>query len=160
MRRPRSPWTWRRSNARVKALARAQSADVERRLDQEKVTVVHAAGRLDGPQTVVAERSGGADQRLDADVVLISTGAHPRVLPTATPDGERILTWEQVYDLMPTCRERLVVVGSGVTGAEFASAYNALGSRGRAGRPAATGCCPARTRMPPRCSRTSSPGAA
>ncbi|MEJ7690040.1 MAG: hypothetical protein WKF76_06195 [Nocardioidaceae bacterium] len=29
----------------------------------------------------------------------MATGAHPRVLDTAPPDGERILTWEQVYDL-------------------------------------------------------------
>jgi dihydrolipoamide dehydrogenase len=45
----------------------------------------------------------------------------------ARPDGERILTWEQVYDLteLPS---HLVVVGSGVTGAEFASAYLALGA--------------------------------
>ena len=42
------------------------------------------------------------------------------------PDGERILTWEQVYDLDER-PEHLVVVGSGVTGAEFAGAYNALG---------------------------------
>jgi dihydrolipoamide dehydrogenase len=44
------------------------------------------------------------------------------VLPGAEPDGERILDWRQVYDLeeMP---EHLVVVGSGVTGAEFASGY-------------------------------------
>jgi dihydrolipoamide dehydrogenase len=49
------------------------------------------------------------------------------VLPTAAPDGERILTWEQVYGLSEL-PERLVVVGSGVTGAEFASAYNALGA--------------------------------
>jgi dihydrolipoamide dehydrogenase len=48
------------------------------------------------------------------------------VLDTAQPDGERILTWEQVYDLdeMP---EHVIVVGSGVTGAEFASAYQSLG---------------------------------
>ena len=61
-----------------------------------------------------------------ADAILVATGAAPRTLPTAQPDGERILTWEQVYDLteIPT---RLVVVGSGVTGAEFASAYMALG---------------------------------
>ena len=44
----------------------------------------------------------------------------------AMPDGERILTWEQVYDLDER-PESLVVVGSGVTGAEFASAYQALG---------------------------------
>ncbi len=62
----------------------------------------------------------------DADAVLVATGAAPRTLPTAQPDGERILTWEQVYDLdeVPT---ELVVVGSGVTGAEFASGYLALG---------------------------------
>ena len=58
--------------------------------------------------------------------MLIATGATPRVLPDAEPDGERILTWRQVYDL-PELPERLVVVGSGVTGAEFASAYLAAG---------------------------------
>ena len=42
------------------------------------------------------------------------------------PDGERILDWRQVYDL-PELPEHLIVVGSGVTGAEFASAYLAMG---------------------------------
>ncbi len=36
---------------------------------------------------------------LKADVVLIATGASPRVLPNAEPDGERILNWRQLYDL-------------------------------------------------------------
>jgi dihydrolipoamide dehydrogenase len=59
--------------------------------------------------------------------VLISTGANPRELADAVTDGERILTCRQLYDLaeLPT---DLIVVGSGVTGAEFASAYQALGS--------------------------------
>ena len=60
--------------------------------------------------------------------ILIATGALPRVLPGAEPDGERILTWRQLYDLTELPRD-LIVVGSGVTGAEFASAYQALGSR-------------------------------
>src|SRR5204863_8122342 len=63
-----------------------------------------------------------------ADVVLIATGGMPRVLPGAVPDGERILNWRQLYDLEELPPE-LIVVGSGVTGAEFASAYQALGSR-------------------------------
>ena len=67
-------------------------------------------------------------QRIEAGSVLIATGALPRVLPGAEPDGERILTWRQLYDL-PELPPALVVVGSGVTGAEFASAYQALGSR-------------------------------
>jgi NAD(P)H dehydrogenase (quinone) len=68
----------------------------------------------------------GGEQALEADAVLIATGAAPRTLETSRPDGERILTWEQVYDLtdLPS---KLIVVGSGVTGAEFASAYLALG---------------------------------
>ena len=82
--------------------------------------------RLDGTDRVIATELDGTVSRLEADVILVSTGAHPRVLPEAVPDGERILTWEQVYDL-DELPERLIVVGSGVTGAEFAGGYNALG---------------------------------
>jgi len=115
-----------RVNARVKQLATDQSADIGRRLDKEAVTLVRGRGRLDGPNRVVATLEDGTEQVLEADAVLVATGASPRTLPSAEPDGERILTWEQVYDLteVPTS---LVVVGSGVTGAEFASAYLALG---------------------------------
>jgi NAD(P)H dehydrogenase (quinone) len=112
-------------NRRVKALARAQSADIEGRLTRDGVRVVKGRGRIDGPGKVVATTEAG-DETYDADAVLVATGAAPRTLPTAQPDGERILTWEQVYDLDVT-PERLIVVGSGVTGAEFAGAYNALG---------------------------------
>jgi NAD(P)H dehydrogenase (quinone) len=109
--------------ARVRALATAQSADVAARLSAEGVKVIPGTARLAGPHTVVA-----GDVRVDADAVLIATGAEPRVLPGAEPDGERILTWRQLYDLTELPGE-LIVVGSGVTGAEFASAYQALGSQ-------------------------------
>ena len=115
-----------RVNERVLALASAQSDDIERRLLRDGVTVVKGTGRLDGPDRVVATTPDG-EQTLAADAVLVSTGASPRTLDTAQPDGERILTWEQVYalDELP---DHLIVVGSGVTGAEFAGAYNALGA--------------------------------
>jgi len=115
-----------RVNARVLRLAAEQSRDIGRRLERDGVKVVVGHGRLAGPQQVAVDLPGGGTETLDADAVLVATGAAPRTLPTAQPDGERILTWEQVYDLteMPT---RLIVVGSGVTGAEFASAYMALG---------------------------------
>lgn len=115
-----------RINARVKQLAADQSADIAHRLRSEGVTVVHGRGRLDGPGRVVATAPDDTETSYDADAVLVSTGASPRTLPTAQPDGERILTWEQVYDLRET-PTKMIVVGSGVTGAEFASAYNALG---------------------------------
>ena len=58
-------------------------------------------------------------------VTVVATGAHPRVVPGAEPDGKRILTWREMYDL-DEIPDHLVVVGSGVTGAEFANAYQAM----------------------------------
>ena len=114
-------------NARVKRLAAKQSADVAGRLQREGVRIVQGTGCLDGPQAVVAALRDGRTERFEADAVLVATGAHARVLAGSEPDGERILSWTQLYEL-DSVPERLVVVGSGVTGAEFASAYNALGS--------------------------------
>ncbi len=108
---------------RVKALARAQSADVAARLAAEGVEVIAARGRLAGPHTVLT-----GDREISAGVVLLATGGLPRKLPGAEPDGERILNWRHLYDLAELPSE-LIVVGSGVTGAEFASAYQALGSQ-------------------------------
>jgi dihydrolipoamide dehydrogenase len=68
----------------------------------------------------------GSTNVVPADVVLIATGASPRVLPGAKTDGERILNWRQLYDLH-ALPDHLVVVGSGVTGAEFVNAYTELG---------------------------------
>jgi NAD(P)H dehydrogenase (quinone) len=77
-------------------------------------------------RVVVTPHGGDAEYTVGASTVLIATGGTPRVLPTAVPDGERILDWRQVYDL-DELPEHLIVVGSGVTGAEFASAYLAMG---------------------------------
>lgn len=113
-------------NARVKQLASDQSGDIGRRLARDGVTVLKGRGSLAGADRVVAQLEDGSEEMLRADAVLVATGAAPRTLPTAQPDGERILTWEQVYDLTEVPTE-LIVVGSGVTGAEFASAYLNLG---------------------------------
>ncbi|HLS48895.1 MAG TPA: NAD(P)H-quinone dehydrogenase [Actinomycetaceae bacterium] len=120
-------------NARVKELAQRQSDDVLAQLQREGIDVVAGKGRIDaelgadGTRAVYVTASNGEEHVLTADVVLIATGATPRELPDAAPDGERILTWKQMYDIgeMP---EHLIVVGSGVTGAEFAGAYNDLGT--------------------------------
>lgn len=122
-------------NGRILRLAAAQSRDICTRLEAVGVHVVRGAARLAGPATVeVAEGEAGAGQgedrfglRLTADTVLIATGAQPRIMDTAVPDGERILTWQQIYHL-EQIPSRLVVIGSGVTGAELAHAYLGLGS--------------------------------
>ncbi len=112
-------------NARVLGLAKRQSEDICERIQRENVELVIGRGRLESPDRVIAETADG-ERAFDADMVLLATGASPRQLPTAQPDGERILTWTQLYNLT-SLPDRLIVVGSGVTGAEFASAYDALG---------------------------------
>jgi pyruvate/2-oxoglutarate dehydrogenase complex dihydrolipoamide dehydrogenase (E3) component len=119
-------------NNRVKTLAAAQSADIAARLQSEGVTLMSGRGELvdDVPgmaaHTVMVTAQDGTVSKLTADVVLIATGASPRVLPNAEPDGERVLNWRQLYDL-DKLPEHLIVVGSGVTGAEFVNAYTELG---------------------------------
>ena len=111
-------------NGRVKRLALAQSADVKARLEREGVRIVRGtAAFTDAPPD-----ARGPHHVAAADVVLVATGASPRILDDARPDGERILTWRQLYDLQEL-PEHLVVVGSGVTGAEFVSAYVELGAK-------------------------------
>jgi dihydrolipoamide dehydrogenase len=114
-------------NERILGLAAAQSTDITAKMVQAGVTVIRGRGRLTGETSVMALKPDGSMSQLHADVILIATGTRPRILDTAIPDGERILTWEQVYDLTEL-PERLIVVGSGVTGAEFAGAYHGLGS--------------------------------
>jgi len=119
-------------NARLLRLARQQSEDMKSQLIKAGVTIIQGDGRLDGPQKLVVSTGKGKSRtdfdEVEADTLVISVGASPRLLPTAMPDGERIFTWTQLYTL-DEIPEHLIVVGSGVTGAEFASAYNALGSK-------------------------------
>jgi pyruvate/2-oxoglutarate dehydrogenase complex dihydrolipoamide dehydrogenase (E3) component len=117
---------------RVEGLALAQSQDIRTRLESEGVRLVAGTARLADRRPGLAEHTVavvGADGTVSehvADFVLVCTGASPRVLPSAVPDGERILTWRQVYSLTEL-PEHLIVIGSGVTGAEFASAYTEMG---------------------------------
>lgn len=115
-------------NKRVLTLARQQSDDMRAALVEAGVRIIAGHGRLDSDNAVVVSTGpGGSDfDRVEADTLVVSVGASPRELPTARPDGERILTWTQLYD-MKEPPQHLIVVGSGVTGAEFAGAYMNLG---------------------------------
>ena len=113
-------------NDRILDLAKAQSRDIRAQLESVGVRVKVGRGRMLGPGKVAADLKTGKTEEYEADVVLLAVGCTPRVMPTAQPDGERILTWQQIYDL-EELPEDLIVVGSGVTGAELAHAYLGLG---------------------------------
>ncbi|MDT3330535.1 MULTISPECIES: NAD(P)H-quinone dehydrogenase [unclassified Microbacterium] len=117
-------------NKRLLSLARQQSDDQRAQLVDAGVRIISGHGRLDGTHAVVVSTGpGGTDfDRVEADTLVVSVGASPRELDSAKPDGERILTWTQLYN-MTSLPEHLIVVGSGVTGAEFAGAYMNLGSK-------------------------------
>jgi dihydrolipoamide dehydrogenase len=119
-------------NKRLLALAQQQSADMKAQLVRAGVRIVQGDGRLEDANTIITSTGRGKARtdfdEIAADTLVIAVGATPRILPTAKPDGERIFTWTQLYSL-ESIPEHLIVVGSGVTGAEFASAYLALGAK-------------------------------
>ncbi|WP_190988533.1 NAD(P)H-quinone dehydrogenase [Pseudarthrobacter sulfonivorans] len=115
-------------NDRLLGLARQQSRDITSGLQQHpNIRIMIGSGKLVDSHTIEVLTADGTET-VEADTILLAVGAHPRELPTARPDGERILNWAQIYNL-DELPEELIVVGSGVTGAEFASAYNGLGSK-------------------------------
>jgi len=114
--------------ARIVWLAEAQSRDIEKKMDAAGVRVVRGSGRLGEPGRVDVALEDGSNERLDAGTILIATGSSPREMPSAEPDGVRILNARHVYEL-DEVPEHLIVVGSGATGAEFAHAFNRLGAR-------------------------------
>ena len=115
-------------NQRLMSLAEEQSSDMLKNLLEAGVRVINGTGKLDGNHHVVVDTiDDEVNERIEAKTIILAVGAHPRLLPDAMPDGDRILTWTQLYNLKQL-PEHMIVVGSGVTGAEFASAYSYLGS--------------------------------
>jgi len=115
-------------NSRLKKWAATQSSDIRQRLLSQGVKVLAGNAELLDSQNVHVKLQDGSEVNLAAEVILLATGARPRELPSAVIDGHRILNWKQLYEFteLPS---NLIVVGSGVTGAEFAGAYQALGSQ-------------------------------
>jgi NAD(P)H dehydrogenase (quinone) len=111
----------------VLELGANQSRDIEGKVAAAGVSVLRGRGRLAGSHQVRVTEEDGTERDLDADFVLLATGSSARVLPFFEPDGERVLTGQQVYGL-PEVPEHLIVVGSGATGAEFANAFRRFGS--------------------------------
>ncbi|MDN5765501.1 MAG: dihydrolipoyl dehydrogenase [Humibacillus sp.] len=86
-----------------------------------KIDVVEGAGRLDGPTTVVV-----GERRITGRNVVLATGSYPRTLPGLEISG-RIMTSEQALRLEEV-PARVVVLGGGVIGVEFASVFKSFGS--------------------------------
>ncbi|HUH08259.1 MAG TPA: NAD(P)H-quinone dehydrogenase, partial [Egibacteraceae bacterium] len=111
---------------RVQGLAQNQSADIAKKIGESGVRVVDGTARLTARDAVEVDDAGRITT-LPADVVLIATGSRPRVTEYSAPDGEVVFTSRELFSLR-RLPERLVVVGSGATGAEYAHAFARFGS--------------------------------
>ena len=113
--------------ARSRAVAGRLSKGVGFLLKKNKVAVFEGAGRLAGKGTVAVEQEGGGQTELEADHVVLATGARARALPGIEPDGADIWTYREamVPDAIPAS---VLVIGSGAIGIEFASFYRDMGA--------------------------------
>jgi dihydrolipoamide dehydrogenase len=100
-------------------------------IDKNKVTWVPGRGRLQGPNKIRVAQinedgSAAGDRVLQATDVILATGSRVKSLPGLEPDGERILTSDDVLrnEALP---KDVIVVGAGAVGVEFASMYHDLG---------------------------------
>jgi dihydrolipoamide dehydrogenase len=111
---------------RSRKVAGQLNAGVKGLMKKNKISVVEGEGRLTG-KTQVSVKTAKGEQLLDARNVIVATGARARELPHLKADGQRVWTYRHAMtpSKMPT---KLLVIGSGAIGIEFASFYNDMGA--------------------------------
>ncbi len=112
---------------RISTIESHLRTSIEELLYSQGVRVVTGTGRLVDSHTVAVETSAG-EERTTADYIVVATGSRPRVPDFAPVDGERVLTTRHCYP-PPEIPDHVVIIGSGVTGVEFAHMFDSLGSK-------------------------------
>ncbi|MCW8085408.1 dihydrolipoyl dehydrogenase [Sabulicella glaciei] len=112
---------------RSRAVAGQLSGGVKHLLKKNKVTVFDGTGKLAGPGKLTVTAKDGKATELQAKDIILATGSRARVLPGMEPDGKLIWSYREamVPEVMP---KKLIVVGSGAIGSEFASFYLNMGA--------------------------------
>ncbi|MFU8779142.1 MAG: dihydrolipoyl dehydrogenase, partial [Roseovarius sp.] len=111
---------------RSRGVAKQLSGGVAHLMKKNKVTVVMGAATLPAKGRVSVKTEKGVEE-LEAKHIILATGARARELPGLEADGD--LVWTYKHALVPQrMPKKLLVIGSGAIGIEFASFYNTLGS--------------------------------
>ncbi len=111
--------------ARVADVTRRECDVICQQLERNDVTVIWGRAAFQDPHTVVVEFESG-HQTVTADRILVAVGTQPAAPPGAAPDGEVVLTSDDILN-MKALPHTLAVVGAGVIGLEYASMFSALG---------------------------------
>ena len=113
---------------RSRGVAEGMSKGVQFLMKKNKIDVILGEGTLLPGRKVSVRAADGTVTEVSANHVIIATGARSRVLPNLPQDGKRIIGYREAMTLAKQPK-RLVVVGSGAIGVEFAYFYNAIGTK-------------------------------
>ncbi|WP_206931160.1 dihydrolipoyl dehydrogenase [Roseococcus thiosulfatophilus] len=112
---------------RSRGVANQLSGGVKHLLKKNKVTVFDGQGALAGPGKLKVTKEGKDVAALEAKHIILATGARARVLPGMEPDGK--LIWSYREAMVPaSLPKKIIVMGSGAIGSEFASFYLNMGA--------------------------------
>ncbi|MBP5390642.1 MAG: dihydrolipoyl dehydrogenase [Bacteroidales bacterium] len=110
---------------RERGVADKMRKGVEFLFKKNKIDVINGKATIAGEHTVTVSSEAG-ESTLEGKYIIIATGAHPKALPFAPFDGEKIISYKQA--LVPkTLPKSLAVIGSGAIGSELAYFYHAMG---------------------------------
>ena len=111
---------------RSRGVAKQLNQGVTHLMKKNKITVHMGDGKLTAPGKLSVTKDGKVEE-LTAKNIIIATGARARDLPFAPADGKRIWTYRHAM-VPPEMPKKLLVIGSGAIGIEFASFYNDMGA--------------------------------
>ncbi len=111
---------------RSRGVAKQLNQGVTHLMKKNKITVHMGEGALTGPTSMTVKGDKG-EEKLSAKHIIVATGARARDLPFAPADGKRVWTYRTAMT-PPEMPSKLLVIGSGAIGIEFASFYNDMGS--------------------------------
>jgi len=113
---------------RKKKVVQEMVRGVELLLQSYRITVKSGQADLLGTDRIVFQDREGRQETIDADGIILAPGSQTKVLPGLTPDGERIITSDEILEIGKIPRE-ILIVGGGYIGVEFATLFSTLGSR-------------------------------
>ncbi|QCW99340.1 dihydrolipoyl dehydrogenase [Aggregatimonas sangjinii] len=112
---------------RSRTVADGMSKGVQFLMKKNKIEVIKGFGTLKAGKKVSVKDVDGKESEYSAEHIIIATGARSRELPSLPQDGKKIIGYREAMTLQSQPK-KLVVVGSGAIGIEFAYFYNAMGS--------------------------------
>ena len=113
---------------RSRGVAQSMSNGVEFLMRKNNITVIKGYGKVLPGKKIEITHEDGLVSVVDADHIIIATGARARQLPNLPIDGKKIIGYRQAMTLEKQ-PESMIVVGSGAIGAEFAYFYNTIGTK-------------------------------